>query len=380
MSEKANHPAPVLRLLNALARSVGDANGGGKLARAVRVCQVLLWVATGSYAVALCGGLLWLEYAGDSWWLTWPLLYVPSALFLLPLLALSPCALLLDWRQLAVHGLCVLAVFLLYEDVEWHRARSPREGRLAVRILSNNIGQHGKYPLTPFVEQHDPDIILLQEAARRGEGYVKQYGARGLHTAFVGEFVCASRFPVVESALLAETTCDGRPVAARFVLDAPERKLVVYNVHLASPRELLGKLRGRGLVAQLLHEAGVSAGRDYRAPEQVAERLAAARKLADRIAGETGAVLVAGDFNVPARGRAYHLLAGSLADAFEARGRGYGFTFPGRTRNPLTLFGPWLRLDLVFAGKGWRVLDCQVEPRRPSQHRALVATLEWDGP
>ena len=99
-----------------------------------------------------------------------------------------------------------------------------------------------------------------------------------------------------------------------------------------------------------------------------------------RVAAETDPVIVAGDFNLPARGQAYHRFAQDLTDTFEARGRGYGFTFPGRTRNPFSLFGPWLRLDLVFVSRDWRVLSSLVEPKRPSQHRAVVATFEIKEP
>jgi endonuclease/exonuclease/phosphatase (EEP) superfamily protein YafD len=108
----------------------------------------------------------------------------------------------------------------------------------------------------------------------------------------------------------------------------------------------------------------------------VAERREAAKELADRIARETDPVIVAGDFNTPARGRVYHAFANELVDTFEKRGRGFGFTFPGKTRNPFSLFGPWLRLDIIFAGKDWRVVDHIVEPDRPAQHRAVVSTLE----
>jgi len=382
MPEKNTHSPPILRLLQTLARSVDsqDSEGPSPLQRFVHFCQVLLWIATGGYALGLGVWLLWLEHAGDTWWCTWFFLYLPPALFLFPLGLLVPLALLLDWRQLTVHGLCVCAVFLLYDDPEWHISRSPRDGSTVLRVLSNNIGQHGKHALTPFVEQQDPDLILLQEALGKGPGYVKQYGERGLHTEYEGEYVCASRYPVVSSELLADITCAGRAAAARFVLNAQGQRLVVYNVHIASPRNLLGKLRGRGFVAQLLHGFGISAGRDYGATAQVAERLRTAEELAERIAQETDPVIVAGDFNIPARGRAYHFLADELTDAFEVRGRGYGFTFPGKTRNPLSLFGPWLRLDLVFASDEWRVLNCIVEPDRPSQHRAVVATIELKEP
>jgi endonuclease/exonuclease/phosphatase (EEP) superfamily protein YafD len=346
------------------------------LQRVLRVCQRLLWVAMVAYTAALLGWMIWLEYAGDGWWCTWIFLYVPGVLFLLPLGVLVPLALLLDWRAIWPAVGCTLCVFLFYEDFELQFSRSPREGHTTLRVLSNNIGQHGEHPLTPYLEAQDPDLILLQEATSRGPAYVKQYGAKGLNTVHNGEFVCSSKYPITSSELLTDIRCLGHPVATRYTLDVEGRQIIVYNVHIASPRRLLGKLRGRGAIAQLGYDLGLSMGRDYGAAETVAKRLEAARALAERIGQETEPVVVAGDFNIPARGRGYHLFADELSDAFEERGRGYGFTFPGRTRNPLSLFGPWLRLDMVFASNDWRVLESKVEPRRPSQHRAVVAELE----
>lgn len=381
MSEATPYSPPILRLLERVARSVGDpTQGSHPLRRWIRICQWLLWAATVAYTVGLVFWLGWLEFFGDMWWGSWFFLYLPPALFLFPLFCQVPLALLLDWRALFPPLLCVLLVFGFYDDLEWHWSRSPQTPGNELRVLTNNIGQHGNYPLTPFLDQQNPDVILLQEAFRRGDAYVQQYQERNLQTEYRGEFICASRFPIVESELIKDVLCSGEPVAARFVLDVRGRRVVVYNVHIASPRSLLGKLRGRGAIAQFLHDCGFAIGRNYEAAEKVADRLAAAKRLADRIAQETHPVIVAGDFNIPARGRAYHYLARHLTDAFEVRGRGYGFTFPGRTRNPFSLFGPWLRLDLVFASKDWRVLDSQVEPRRPSQHRAVVATLELKEP
>jgi endonuclease/exonuclease/phosphatase family metal-dependent hydrolase len=377
MCEKKPHSPPILRLLQGLARSVGNPDeGSNPLRRFVGICRGLLWVVTLGYAAGLVAWLLWLEHFGDTLWCTWVFLYLPPALFLFPLGLLVPLALLFDWRLLVPGALSIVFVFFFYEDLELQGSRSPRSGATCLKVLSNNIGQHGKYRLTPFLDQQNPDLILLQEAAGRGKGYVEQYGEKGLNTLFAGEFICASRYPLLSGDQVADIRCGGRPVAARFVLDMAGRKVVVYNVHIASPRNLLGKLRGRGLVAQFLHDLGLSIGRDYGAQEKVAARLVAAEALAQRVAEETDPVIVAGDFNIPARGRAYHVFANQLTDTFEARGRGYGFTFPGKTRNPFSLFGPWLRLDMVFAGKDWRVLSSMVEPERPSQHRAIVATLE----
>ena len=57
-------------------------------------------------------------------------------------------------------------------------------------------------------------------------------------------------------------------------------------------------------------------------------------------------------------------------------GSGLGYTFPGTTRNPLSLGGPWMRVDHIFFDSDWRALESLTESERPSQHRAVFSALE----
>ncbi len=86
--------------------------------------------------------------------------------------------------------------------------------------------------------------------------------------------------------------------------------------------------------------------------------------------------LVAGDFNTPHHGYNHGILFDHLIDSHEARGDGFGFTFPGTTHNPLAMYGPWLRIDYGIGYKNWRALYAKTEPYRESQHRAHVGRFE----
>jgi endonuclease/exonuclease/phosphatase family metal-dependent hydrolase len=100
--------------------------------------------------------------------------------------------------------------------------------------------------------------------------------------------------------------------------------------------------------------------------------------LTDVLQQEKQPFLVAGDFNTPANGYIWDLLRANLSDVFHAKGRGYGFTLPGDTKNPLSFFGPWLRVDYLFSGKSWRSHWCRVESSQPAQHLAVVAKFELE--
>lgn len=166
-------------------------------------------------------------------------------------------------------------------------------------------------------------------------------------------------------------------MAAVFEVPRQGEELAIYTVHMPTPRGDFAKLRGVGLIKEM-------AGRNRRRSdnmsfaEAMTARVQLARNLAWVLAQETRPFVVVGDFNMPADGYVHRVITSGVADCFATAGRGFGFTFPCDTHNPLTLGGPWLRLDYALAGPGWRTQECRVEPDRRSQHRAVVVTLSRD--
>lgn len=377
MTEVDTHRTLADRLLDGVADALRRRReAGGAVQTTLRWLRRITTTVTIAYVGSLVVLLCAVEWFAESNWLLWAFLYAPPQVLLVPIVVLLPPTVLLrPWQSLA-YVVCFPLVLVVYMDLEWSRREAGGEN--GITVLTNNIGQKQGHRLTPFVEKEKPDIIALQEAKGRGPGYVKQYA--GLNTGYHGEFVLASRFPIVESGLVEDVRWDSQPVAARFVLDTPGRLVAVYNVHLPSPRRDLNRLRGRRFVGELLRVLRLIP----RTEERPVGELASARaelglRLAARIRRERHPVLVAGDLNVPSHGIVYHRFVSDFTDTFEAEGWGYGFTFPGESRNPFTLFGPWLRLDYVLSGPGWRPLYCRAEPLRRSQHRAVVARVEWIG-
>jgi len=334
-----------------------------------------LWVVSLAHFLLVVAGLLWMRARGEQHWITATLLFVLPFYWVLPLVFLTPLSL---WYCRWACGWHVAAVvFILVFFLPSRPSRPTWSGGTSFRLVDNNLGQRRIETLFALVREVQPDIVVLQEVSPELGSTLRRDGTLGRYFAQHAEFVLASRFPIVRSGLLDRPKFKETPVAAWFELDHAGQSLVIYNVHLPTPRSDFYLLRGNGFIKGLLRGGGIYSSRVRQVYRQMlAQRVAVAEELARRLATEKRPFLVVGDFNAPGPGYVRRLFSSRWTDVFAAVGYGYGLTFPGVTHNPMSLFGPWLRLDYLFASAEIRPLECWVEPGEPAQHRAIVARLE----
>ena len=344
----------------------------GTALRALALLRRALGWLTFGYAALLLIAMIALEWQAERLWVFSLLLYAPAQMLLLPLLVLTPLGLLVRRRLCLVHLACVLVLAFGY--MTFRRAGSARREEGMISAVTFNFGESNRPQFAGFLEREKPDVILLQDARNRGPEFAAKLP--GTFVAGHDQFVFVSRFPIQKSALLDEPKWAGHPVAARCEVLVQGRTLVFYSVHLPTPRQELSRfLGGRRILGDLV-------GRRHREPgfgnysEWLAARIALARALAKIFQDEPQPFIVAGDFNMPDHGLIYHLFAGEMTDAFAKVGRGWGMTFPGGNGRFIHRFGPWLRLDYFFAGRGWRAVECRPEPGGKSQHKAVLARFE----
>jgi endonuclease/exonuclease/phosphatase (EEP) superfamily protein YafD len=80
-------------------------------------------------------------------------------------------------------------------------------------------------------------------------------------------------------------------------------------------------------------------------------------------------MLLAGDFNMPVESRIYRQAWGSFRNAFDEAGIGWGQTKQTRW------FGT--RIDHILYSSHWRCRKSWVGPSMGSDHRPMIADLEW---
>lgn len=388
-SESPGKPDPALtppggfdRFLARLGTILADDNSRRKLRSLVgRWLRILFGFFAFGYAAFLLMSMLSLRWIGEKNLTLAFLLYLPRNAFLIPSLFFLIPAIVVH-RRAALFLLGCSAAFLIWGMDFRPRpvpSPSPSEPGRSLTILTYNRGEHMNQSLQPFKNRVQPDLILLQDAGGRAAGYLTAEGYEEFpHALDLAEFTILSRYPIL-SAKSVEIGNEGKdpPIAARFTIDFEGTEVAVYSVHTVSPRDILLYYRRGAFLYGVIGLPGTPLAAKRQANQSYWDgRIAQARALCDRILADALPVIIAGDFNAPAGGYIHGLFRSSFQDAHAKAGHGFGYSFPGTTRNPLSLGGPWMRIDHVFCDEHWKPAWCITEPDRPSQHRAVAAQFE----
>lgn len=332
------------------------------IARIWRVGAILLWML-------FC--IVWLSASliGQEWERTAKLVYLPQ-LF-------GPLVLLLYaipgwwWSRRWFGILWITAITVLGPGLGWrsHEGRGTarqQEDVRALNVVTVNRGQHHGHEIDAFLLEAKPDVVAIQDGFTPVAYPAGSEGLRGLpYVVRTGEFVLVSRFPVKKTELLKLTVsrADGSVRtwhhSARYLIQTDGGEVVIYNVHLPSPRFALTGKKGPPAVTENYWEF----------QGQVLDELLA------HIEAETLPTVVLGDWNIPAFGPRYRSMARQLTDAHAAAGMGYGFTAPGDVKHWLAFQQPWLRLDYILTSRHWNVERCVTEPASAAQHAAVFARI-----
>lgn len=342
----------------------------------------LLLILTGCYAVLLTLVAVVNGMGADRSWIGALNLYLPQVIWLIPGIPLVLFGLFLAPRLVILPLLCVAWVLGPIMGLSWSFSPRPAlaKGDL-LRVMTWNVkyGRHGKLSVLELIHEIDlvnPDLILLQDAGGVMNGpvgkFLHDWNLRGF-----GQYVIASRFPLSEATILPLPIPNETQECVRCEMRMGNRNLVLYNVHLQTPRQGLNAFKVVRKVPKYLPNA------IGRLEENVEARLMQARTLAGYLSREKGPLLLAGDLNSPDPSLTCSLLRGrGLNDAFAAAGKGYGYTYGHfllEKRLPQFNFS-WMRLDHIMTTSDLRAIRCETGTKKASDHRPVITDLAWTHP
>lgn len=284
-------------------------------------------------------GIIYLFVGDSTVWGAW-ISVAPSIVWVVLLI---PTAIRLRSWTAAIF----LAVFLL-TTTEWprleHEEGDPDD---TVRLVSWNIGAGNTHYLDEL-KAYEPDIILIQEGMKPGEVWegFEWYGTPdpGALMRFPGKVLPTEKVgPWTEPQLL--------------LVNIRGQMVIVANVRLMLP----------SAVIQLVNPLSENPFKNHCARvEQYGKLTKLLRTTADN--SGTSSIILAGDFNVPARMRSLKPIRSFLRDAWQVAGSGWGPTVPG--------FLPFSRVDHVWVSHDIQPVSIRAVRLGGSDHRGLVVDLK----
>ena len=244
-------------------------------------------------------------------------------------------------------------------------ARASVEGEM-LRVMTLNTWHESdsEGEFAKFVNQHQPDLIALQEVGSQFNVELKALSDEWPYQmrAMAGprdDVVLLSKFPITSE----ESDRDWRGCfCAQATIDWHGQVVRIIVVHIWSPYY---DFDTDGLVPRL---------RDF----TTAHQNVAYDALLTQVQASREPLIVLGDFNTTERQPGYdRLYSAGLEDAHAAVGWGLGHTYPA----PYSKF-EWLpvsliRIDHIFYDPSWRAKDVWTQPLMGSDHQSVMADLQF---
>ncbi len=331
----------------------------------LRLQKWLSWI-TALWVIGGTLGLITLSAIGERTPFTAALLFLPASLWMIPALLLGLAAIFIRPKLLIPLALQACWFFGIHLSPQWN-PRFDRSPEPALTLVSFNRGGTLEQGLEDFVTAEGVDIILLQEANHLMHKYMRLFP--DYSGELVDEFLILSKHPIVEKELIyLQTERRGLPCAGRFVVRWQDTDVVIYNVHMPTPRFALS------------HWWDPAVRKITYLPDPATywkERFSLLDQLMERVAAEEGPVILGGDFNMVPRGALYRKVARQFQDFHRVGGGGHAYSYPGNALDPMGRLGPWLRLDYLFASAHWDIVHFQTEAPRKTEHLAVLGRARF---
>jgi vancomycin resistance protein VanJ len=325
----------------------------------VRTARRRLAVALPLVTAAVTGLFL---FTADEWVIPTLFLFGPRWVVALPLVIVAPLAVVS--RSWWAVGFTILAAVLVAGPLTGGNLgvgpllAPDRPAVARLRVVTWNMGGvKAGLAFRQFIEDTDPDLLVLQEADHQMDAGSFRPGWQITPS---GGLRVASRYPVRPIDALDYRDFEASAAIGRYVVATPEGELTLVNVHLPTVRPgveaaLGSKLRNLGPLRDVIRQ-----------------RADASAKVRGWVGEPHADLLLAGDFNMPVESRIYRADWGGFSNAFSEAGTGWG------TTKQTHWFG--VRIDHVLYSLPWRCRHVEVGPDLGSDHRPLIADLVREGP
>lgn len=240
-----------------------------------------------------------------------------------------------------------------------------------ITVMTFNINaEFGNQAIVEVIRAADPDIIAFTELGAGAASYLRRrigdtyphqalHGAGGHYNYFRGQGIF-SKYPVLNTEYWRFEDLPESHGHQRAQFDINGTTVTIYNTHPWPPLEWGGGLDF------------------YVVPENDAAHRETIRRLIERADGETGPVILLGDWNMTEQSNPYREVTSHYTDSFREVGVGFGNTYPA---GGVAFLPELIRIDYIFHNEWFKALNARVlHIDTPSDHLPLVVELALVGP
>ena len=297
----------------------------------------------------------------DHTWIGSLNLYMPQWIWLLPGFPLLAITFVFARHRLWIPLVCLLWAAGPIMGFCWRLPAGERhEPGVHLRIMTYNVkdGNRDADAIISDVQKFHPDVVQMQDSGSVLKGSIRSALADWSYSPS-GQYHIFTRQPII---VKSESCNISFPHSSphhcvRTTLKIGGKQVILYNVHLLSPRYGLVNVRH-------LHVSPIR--------QNTADRLYEAGRLAESLREERDPFLLTGDLNAPVQSEVCRQLFDvGLRDAFSEAGQGYGYTYGQYTR----LRFPYVRIDHIMFTAPWQVQACWTGNNSGSDHSPVIADL-----
>lgn len=335
--------------------------------------RLLVFIIAYGLVLSLLTILNWI--GPERWWFGAFNLYLPQAVWLVPIVPLTLISMKYARRLIFIQGIFLVWVCGPLMGIHWNfgpKAR-PAERNASFRVMTCNIksGQRDITALMSDLARYKPQVVFLQDVESLMDGPLGAF-FHGWDVVRFDQYVIASRLPLSKSAVRRISIPEARLSCLKARIQLGQTPVILYCTHLLTPRDGLNAFRAVRM------RPGFMPAAIRHMQDNVEERLLQARALSDLVRKDYGAVIVAGDLNSPDPSLACRTLRDvGLHDSFAEGGRGYGYTYGHfllRCRIPWMGLS-WMRIDHIMLSRHLRSMNCWTGTSKASDHRPVFADL-----
>jgi endonuclease/exonuclease/phosphatase family metal-dependent hydrolase len=311
--------------------------------------------------------LVWqvMERTGDLWWPGTLLLFSPRWLFALPALLLLPYSIFRNRLLLIPLIVTLIIIYIPFMGLNWSGSSGSNShiGK-PIRIVTCNIhsGEFNQKKLETMIRDTAADIVTLQEVPSN----LLLIPPKGWQMIVTKGFAILSRYPLTGTAVVTMPPPGEKwlkPQMLQTIASTDLGALAVCSVHLPTPRFGLQEIFDRKTL--------IRPSRKGRLLRDTVYRREVAKKVNSYISQLDLPVIVAGDFNTPSDSRLFQEVWGSYRNAFDEKGRGYGWT--QRVRFSGLRYSS--RIDHILTSSRLMPLTSAVGSDVGSDHLPLIADI-----